>query len=174
MRRALLAVLAMACVASVAGCGGAVAPRTWAGSVCRSLAPWRAQIAALNTKVTHEMDADTTPAQARDYLTGLLRGAADATERARAAVEAAGVPDVEGGAEIERRYVAALAKVRDAYRRADTTIAGLDTGDPDRFYAAVGAAMATLNADYQASGVDTGSLVSDELQADFNQVAACN
>jgi hypothetical protein len=83
------------------------------------------------------------------------------------------VPDVDGGAEIERRFVASLTKVRDAYQRADDAIAALPTGDETAFYAGVQAAMARLNTDYAASGVDTDGLVSDELKADFEGVAEC-
>src|SRR5262249_4243670 len=102
MRRAPLAVLMVACVTSVAGCGGSVAPRTWVTTVCQSLAPWRATIAQLNGAAQAAMASARTPGETRDHMLALLDGAEQASERARAAVDAAGVPDVDGGAEIER------------------------------------------------------------------------
>lgn len=173
MRRAPLAVLMVACVTSVAGCDGSVAPRTWVTSLCQSLAPWRATITQLNAAAQATMATARTPRDTRGHLLALLDGAQRASERARAAVDAAGVPDVDGGAEIKRRFVASLAAVRDAYASAATSISALDTTDSDAFYSGVAAALSRLNTDYRRAGVDTDQLASTELQGDFAQVAAC-
>jgi len=173
MRRALAAVAAVVCVGSVAACGGAVAPRTWVTSVCQSLAPWRDAISKLNVTAQTQMASAKTPQDTRTRVLALLDGAQQASERARAAVAAAGVPDVQGGAVIEQRFVDSLGAVRDAYARAATTVSALPTGDAKTFYAGVASAMSRLNADYTKAGVDTATLASDELQADFAQVAAC-
>jgi hypothetical protein len=165
----LIAVLAV----TLSACGSAIAPRTWATTVCQALSPWRAQIATLNQTAKTEMATAHTPADTRTHLLALLDGGEKASEKARAAVQAAGVPDVDGGAVIEKRFVAALAAVRDAYKKAETTVAALPTDDSDRFYDGVGTAMTTLNTDYANSGVDTSQLASAELQTDFDQVAAC-
>lgn len=173
MRRALAAVVAMICVGSVAACGGAVAPRTWVTTVCQSLAPWRDAISKLNATAQTQMASARTPQDTRTRVLTLLNGARQASETARAAVAAAGVPDVQGGAVIEKRFVDSLAAVRDAYARAATTVGALPTGDAKAFYAGVASAMSQLNTDYSKAGVDTAALASDELQADFAQVAAC-
>jgi hypothetical protein len=172
--RARVAVLILVVMSfAISACSSAIAPQTWAGSVCQALTPWRAQITALNQNAQAEMAATTTPADTRTHIVALLSGAEQATETARAAVVAAGVPDVDGGAVIEKRFVAALAAVRDAYRQAETTITALPMSDANTFYDGVGAAMTKLNADYANSGVDTSQLASTELQADFDKVAAC-
>jgi hypothetical protein len=173
MRRGLLAVPVVACVTLAAGCGGPVAPRTWVTSVCQSLAPWRTSISRLNSTAQVEMASARTPQDTRSRVLSLLDGAQQASERARAAVDAAGVPDVDGGAEIERRFVASLAAVRDAYARAAAAVGTLSTTDPAAFYSGVAAAMNRLATDYQSAGVDTDRLASTELQNDFAQVAAC-
>jgi hypothetical protein len=173
MRRGLLAVPVVACVTLAAGCGGPVAPRTWVTTVCQSLTPWRATITQLNSTAQVEMATARTAQDTRAHVLSLLDGARQASERARAAVDAAGVPDVDGGAEIERRFVASLTAVRDAYGRAATAVGALSTTDPTTFYAGVAAAMSRLAADYQSAGVDTDRLASAELQGDFSQVAAC-
>ncbi|HKD96997.1 MAG TPA: hypothetical protein VKB69_05270 [Micromonosporaceae bacterium] len=174
MRRGLFAVPVVACVTLVAaGCGGPVAPRTWVTTVCQSLAPWRSTITQLNGTAQVEMTTATTPRDTQAHMLTLLGGAQRASERARAAVDAAGVPDVEGGAEIERRFVASLAAVRDAYGKAATAVGALPTDDPQSFYKGVASAMNQLATDYQRAGVDTDQLASTELQDDFAQVAAC-
>lgn len=163
----------MVCAVTLGACSGAIAPRTWAASVCRSLTPWRAEIAMLNSNAQTEMSTTTTPEDTRTHLIELLGGAQRASEKARAAVATAGVPDVRGGAEIERRFVAALTSVRDAYARAEQAISALATTNADVFYRGVADVMTTLNADYAKSGLNTDQLVSPELQADFDKVVAC-
>ncbi len=154
-------------------CSSAIAPATWATSVCQALTPWRAQITTLNQNAQAEMATTRTPADTRTHILALLDGAAQATEKARSAVAAAGVPDVDGGAVISQRFTAALAAVRDAYLAAETTVKALPIADADAFYTGVGDAMTKLNADYANSGVNTNQLASQELQNDFGRVAAC-
>jgi hypothetical protein len=172
--RARVAVLILVAVSfSVSACSHAIAPQTWAASVCQALTPWRAEITQLNQNAQVEMAATETPADTRTHILALLTGAVRATATARAAVLSAGVPDVDGGAVIEKRFVAALGSVRDAYAQAETTVAALPMTDANAFYDAVGAAMTKLNADYANSGVDTSQLASTELQTDFDKVPAC-
>ena len=174
MRRALVAALvAVGASMSLGACGSSIAPSTWATTVCQSLTPWRATISTLNQTAQTEMATAKTPQDTRTHLVALLSGAQQATEKARGAVADAGVPDVQGGAVIEKRFVASLASARDAYARAATSIAALPMSDADTFYSGVTATMSTLNADYAKSGVDTDALASPELQSDFAKVAAC-
>lgn len=173
MRRALVAVLVVACLSSAAGCGSAVAPRTWVTSVCQSLQPWRAAISNLNTTAQTQMASAKTPADTRTHVLALLNGARAASEKARADVAAAGAPDVDGGADIEKRFVASLAAVRDAYGRAAVTVRTLPADKASTFYDGVRVALAQLTTDYNRAGADPSKIASTELQADFGQVAAC-
>src|SRR6185312_13606291 len=120
--RAAVPLIALLAV-TLTACDSAIAPRTWATSVCQALTPWRAQIATLNKTAQSEMANAHTPADTRTNLLSLLTGGAQASEKARSAVQSAGVPDVDGGAVIEKRFVTSLAAVRDAYKKAEATIA---------------------------------------------------
>jgi hypothetical protein len=173
MRRAPLVVLVVACLALASGCGNAVAARTWVTTVCQSLAPWRASISHLNATAQAQMAAATTPHDTRTHVLDLLNGAKAASERARADVAGAGVPDVKGGADIEKRFVASLAAVRDAYGRAAVAVQRLSEANADSFYAGVRTALTQLTAEYNAAGADPSKIDSTELQADFAQVPAC-
>ena len=171
MRRALVAALvAVVASSSLAACSGSIAPTTWATAVCQSLTPWRASIATLNQNAQAAMATAKTPTQTRAHMHDLLSGAQQASEKARAAVAAAGVPDVEGGAVIEKRFVAALADVRDAYARADHTIAALPMTDASTFYSGVGSGhdhaqrrLREVRRRYERADVT-------ELQTDFAKV----
>jgi hypothetical protein len=157
----------------VAACGGGPGPRTWAASVCEALAPWRAAIGDLATSTRQQMTAMTTPAQAKENLVRLLGGAEEASEKARQAVQEAGVPDVDQGDAVARGFLASLSAVRDAYRQARKSIEGLSTAQAAAFYDGVKAAVDTLNQEYDASALDTSRLDSPELKQAFDEVPEC-
>ncbi|MEV4411223.1 hypothetical protein [Catellatospora sp. NPDC049609] len=148
-------------------------PRVWAASVCSALNPWRDEIATLTTRAQQQTPQATTPQQAKENLVRMLEGARDASEKARGRVEAVGVPEVDDGPEIADGVTGSLAKVRDAYGRAGEAMRALPTDDAAKFYDDVSAVMVTLQREYDASALDTGSLRSTELQQAFGEVPEC-
>jgi len=167
----LLALLALA--ASLAGCGGSPGARAWAASVCTTLEPWRTEIGSLTSRTQQQMDTATTPGQAKENLMRLFGGAADASERARAGVAKAGVPDVDDGARIAEGFTGSLAATRDAYARAQSGIKGLATAPAETFYQQVSKVVEQMQTDYQASSLDTSNLNSVELKDAFDEVPEC-
>jgi hypothetical protein len=165
----LLLVLAV----TLGGCSGAPAPRAWAASVCTALAPWRTEIGTLTTRTQQQMTAATTPAQAKENLMRLFGGAESASEKARAGVQQAGVPDVDHGAQVAKSFVASLSGVRDAYGRARSGIEALATSPTKSFYTQVGTVVDKLNSDYKQSELDTTKLDSKELKEAFDEVPQC-
>jgi hypothetical protein len=171
--RPLAAVLFLALVASLAACSGAHGARAWAAAVCTSLSPWRAEIGSLTTRVQQQMSGVTTPGQAKDNLMRLFAGGHDASERARAGVAQAGVPDVTGGKQIADSFTASLAALRDAYGKAEQGIEALATAPASAFYTQVEKVVAQFNKDYAASSLDTSKLNSAELKEAFDEVPEC-
>lgn len=171
MQRPLLFLALLAVV--VAGCSEGPPPRAWAANVCSALTPWRAEITTLTTRAQEQTPNSATPEQAKDTLVRMLEGARDSSERARGKVEAAGVPEVEGGKDIAAGMIESLRKMRDAYGKARDTISQLSTADAAAFYEAVSAAMSTLQEEYKASALDTTKLHSPELQQAFAEVPEC-
>jgi hypothetical protein len=167
----LIVVLTLATVLS--GCSSAPAPRAWAASVCTALAPWRTEISTLASRTQQQMTAATTPAQAKENLMRLFGGAQDASEKARAGVQRAGVPDVAHGAAVARSFTASLSAVRDAYGRARTGVEALATAPAKTFYAQVASVVDRLNRDYAKSELDTSKLDSEELKDAFDEVPEC-
>ncbi|MEU4238863.1 hypothetical protein [Actinoplanes sp. NPDC026619] len=158
---------------TVAACGASHGARAWAASVCTTLSPWRTEIGSLTTRAQQQMDVATTPGQAKENLARLFTGAHDASEKARAGVAKAGVPDVDDGKQIADGFTGSLAAMRDAYGRAATGIDGLATAPSKTFYAQVGKVVDQLNADYAASSLDTSKLSSAELKDAFDEVPEC-
>ena len=166
---------ALLCVLTVlaGGCGSGPGPRAWAAAVCQALTPWRVAIGDLTASTQRQMTATTTPAQAQENLVRLMAGAEEASERARKAVQDAGVPDVDQGEAVARGFLTSLGAVRDAYGRARRTIEGLSTASAGAFYAGVRAAVDTLGREYDASALDTSRLDSPELRRAFDEVPEC-
>jgi hypothetical protein len=181
LRRVAPVLLAVGLVAGGAGCGGSsrpgaatgVKPAAWARSVCTALSPWRAQLTSLTDEAQRQLTSATTPAQAKENLVGLLAGAEKASEAARGQVAAAGTPAVAQGGDIAARFVTSLQAARDAYAHARGTVAGLDAGNAQAFYAEVANAFEKLQHEYAASALDTGKISSAPLRQAFNEVPEC-
>jgi hypothetical protein len=167
----LLVLLALA--VTLGGCSSGPTPRAWAASVCIALAPWRSEIETLATRTQQQMTAETTPAQAKENLTRLFGGAESASERARAGVQKAGVPDVDRGEQVAESFTSSLSAMRDAYGRARASIGALATSPAKTFYTQVTTVVDKLNGDYRASELDTSKLDSKELKAAFDEVPEC-
>ncbi|MBU2667665.1 hypothetical protein KOI35_29550 [Actinoplanes bogorensis] len=171
--RPLALLVLIALCASLAACSDSHSPRAWAASVCTTLEPWRTEIGSLTTRTQQQMDTATTPGQAKENLMRLFSGAADASEKARAGVVKAGVPDVDGGSQIADGFTGSLAATRDAYAKAESGVEALATAPAQTFYQQVGRVVEQLQSDYQASGLDTSKLSSAELKAAFDEVPEC-
>jgi len=171
--RPLVLVLLLAFATAAAGCSGAHGARAWAASVCTTLEPWRTEIGSLTSRAQQQMSALTTPGQAKENLSRLFAGAEDASEKARAGVVKAGVPDVDNGKQIADGFTTSLAAMRDAYGRARTGIESLKTAPSEAFYQQVTKVVEQLQADYSASSLDTSKLNSTELKDAFDEVPEC-
>lgn len=158
----------------LAACGAdGVTPQAWAGSVCSAVAPWRARIAELNTQLQQQMSVATTAGQAQRGLTDLFSGAESVSESARLAVEAAGTPDVDGGAEIAGRFAGTLAAARDAYSHARRDVEAMATVDAPAFYGQVKTVLETLQKEYSAGALDVSGVESEELRRAFEEAPQC-
>jgi hypothetical protein len=171
--RPLAALILIAVMAPLAACSSAHGARAWASAVCTSLGPWRTEIGSLTSRVQLQMSADTTPGQAKENLMRLFAGARDASERARAGVAEAGVPDVAGGRQIAEGFTGALAAMRDAYGKAETGIKAIATAPAKSFSGQVAKVVDQFNQDYTASSLDTSKLGSRELKEAFDEVPEC-
>ena len=157
----------------LAACSGRPGAQAWAAVVCTTLSPWRAELDSLTSRTQQQITAETSAGQAKENLARLFDGAAVASERARAGVEKAGVPDVTNGEAIATGFQDSLAGIRDAYGQARSGVEALATNPPKTFYAEVGKVVERLSADYEQSSLDTESLESVELRQAFDSLPEC-
>jgi hypothetical protein len=173
MRSARPLSIFIALAITLGGCSGPPSPRAWAVSVCTTLSPWRTEIGTLTTRTQQQMTAETTPTQAKENLMRLFGGAQEASEKARAGVEKAGVPDVERGQQIADGFLSSLSAIRDAYGRARGGIEALATTPAKTFYTQVATVVDTLQTEYTKSDLDTSKIDSKELSQAFDEVPEC-
>jgi hypothetical protein len=171
LRRGIVATVAG--LVLLTGCSSPPSATEWASAVCGALKPWRSEITELNQRATTQMATATTTAQTKDNLVALVSGARQATETARAAIVAAGTPDVDGGASVAQGFDAALAGTRDAYAKAEADLAALPAADSATFYDGVADILTRLTEQYQNSGINLADLDSVELQQAFDGIAEC-
>jgi hypothetical protein len=171
------AILFVAVSTGTGGCGsdgaGDVAPKRWAQQVCTALTPWRAEIADLTTKAQEQLQSAKTASQTKTNIVDLLAGAETASEKARAGISVAGVPDVSGGNKVAQQFTASLSKARDAYGNAKRSVEALPTADAKAFYTSVGSAFAVLKEEYEQSAIDPRHVGPKDLQKAFNEVPEC-
>lgn len=172
MRRLLI--VAMLAAVVLAGCSqSTLSPETWVVNVCNALVPWRATITDLNQRAAMQMAQATTIEQTRRNLVALVTDARDATEAAREAVVAAGVPDVSGGESVARGFEQSLAATRDAYAAAAESLSALPAHDDTVFYDGVVDVMDRLTRRYEQAGAELSELDSPELRAAFDRAPEC-
>ena len=83
-----------ACGGDEAGGGGAQA---YASSVCQAFSTWVNDIQARNNTLTNALSPQSTPSQQKEQLGVFLDSVIQDTDKLISSVDAAGVPDVEGG-----------------------------------------------------------------------------
>jgi ABC-type glycerol-3-phosphate transport system substrate-binding protein len=172
MRRLLT--VAMTAVVLLAGCSRSdLPPETWVVTVCQALTPWRGAITDINQRAATQMAQARTIEQTRRALVELVTDARDATETARAAVAAAGVPDVSGGESVARGFERALTTTRDAYAAAAEDLGALAATDDTAFYNGVVDVMARLTRQYEQAGAELSEIDSPELRAAFDRAPEC-
>jgi hypothetical protein len=103
----------------------------------------------------------------------LFGGAQQASEKARAGVQKAGVPDVDNGKQVADGFTSSLSAMRDAYGRARMGIQGLAIAPAKTFYGQVTTVVNTLGTEYAKSGLDTSKIDSKELSQAFDEVPEC-
>jgi hypothetical protein len=177
MRRAwslpLILVVSAATGALVACGSDGVEPKQWAKHVCGTLTPWRKEITTLAEQAQEQLKTAKTPAQAKANVVDLLSGAEQSSEKARKGVDAAGVPAVDHGDQIAKRFVASLLTARNAYGHARSSVDGLQIADAKAFYANVKTTFDTLHDEYAKTELDTDNVGSKDLQKAFDEVPEC-
>jgi hypothetical protein len=148
--------------------GGANAStaEAWLTTVCGATGDWIDEIVSLQEELVQRLGSR----RVEDVKTSMVRYFDDvlaATDRAIARVEAAGVPDVEGGEEAADGYAGGLRSVRQVLQEARDETADLETSDPRTFTRQLRA----IEEDVQASLADVGASMAEMESPELDRVA---
>ena len=123
------------------GCGSdgptVVDEGDYATAVCASIVDWGEAMKGPGEDLADSLDRDMEPEDSKKLLEGYLSDAADATDDLVAAVTGAGVPDMDGGADVARSLQDAMGAMRDGWKRLAEDAGDLPTEDLSEFQAAV-------------------------------------
>jgi len=150
-----------------------VSATEYATGMCGAIAGWIEDIQGLNADLQTTVDPEAGLDSLKDAMVGFLGDVTDATDAVIDEVEAAGVPDVEGGQATADTVLAALRDSRAVFVDARDRVQGLSTADP----AAFAAELETLGADIQTSMSGIGSELdqfdASELEEASQDVPEC-
>ena len=182
MRRAAICAVTVAVLAS--GCGDdgggdAVSPDEWADSVCTSFGDFldgvNAPLEDL-VELAQNPGADAAQAAAQaEVAAGAYARFGEEVGTIVAAIEDAGVPDVEGGAEFRDGLVEALTRAGDVVEDARRSLEELEGGEStfDEVTEVVEAQFAEFNAALEDVDFDFSEDAPPEVQTAFEESATC-
>ncbi|WP_243740812.1 small secreted protein [Streptomyces sp. 8K308] len=124
-----------ALVLTLSACGDDSQAQTdeWAKNVCDQVQPQVAQIQAANAAITDASAGDRSPAEVQEADSAAFQDISEAYASLADAVEAAGDPPVDDGAQLREDAVSELRAISDSYAELQQTVEGLDTSDQAAF-----------------------------------------
>lgn len=169
--------LAGACSEAGGGTNGGadvetVSAETYATGVCGAIADWVDEIQGLNEDLQANLDPSSIDAL-KDAMVTFLDDVIASTDTVIAAVEDAGVPDVEDGDAAAQHLLTGLRDSRGVFENARDRVEAMSTADP----AAFGEELQTVGTDIQTSmstiGEDLGQFESQELDEVSKDIPEC-
>lgn len=158
-----------------AGGGGSsetVSAEAYAADVCAAMKDWATSVQDLGTSLTESFTSND-PADGKEALTEVFGTMADSTGELVSDVEAAGVPDVEGGEEAADRLASAFAEIQSALNQARTDAEELPT-DPQGFQQGATELGTTFQEAVGSLGTSLEDAASEELTTAFENEEACS
>lgn len=133
-------------------------PDRWTRKVCREVSTWlkaRGEVDARSLETLGALSGGSLSAKAAK--TRLSRASAEGVEASdefTKEVKSAGTPNVDGGKQVARSYLATLTDYGDAYKQARKDLARAKTPNREQFAATAQQINSTLTADVAAIGAD--------------------
>jgi len=161
----------------LAGCGGessggdSVDARGWAQDVCRSAADWLEGNSVSAAEVQQEPEP-SSPEAGRRVISEFMADIVERGDEMMGEVEAAGTPDVEGGAEARAEFVSVMQELVDAFRTASEEVETLPADES--FNQELNATMTRMNERIDAiDATQVEDAMEGELQDHFDELPGC-
>ena len=141
-------------------------------SLCTEMGDWIASLQEGQQTVTESVQPGDIQSGI-DALTAFFDSAVTATEELILGIEEAGVPDVDGGAEIQEEFIARFTEAKTALESARDQVATLPANDPQAFQDAAGDLSTTIQSQLTAVGDALSTLSQPELDQEAATNEAC-
>lgn len=168
---------------TLAACGGGgggdgseqtVTAQEYASDVCGALDSWVTASRDRAGSLTEVLNPTDTPENRRDVLAGYIDGVIEDTEALLDDVQAAGVPDVEGGEQIAGQIADAFDSVKTELEQTRDDVDALPTDDPAAFTAAATQLGTSIQTSLTAVGTSVGGISEPELNQAFAVEPTCS
>jgi hypothetical protein len=156
------------------GDGGGDAAQAYASSVCTAFSTWVQDITQRNQTLTQSLNPQSTPEQGKEQLQIFLDSVIQDTDKLISSVDAAGVPDVEGGQQAASQIKQAATTARTSFENARNEVAQLPT-DPAGFQAGAQQIGGEIGSSLSGLGQELRSRAqSEEIRQAFEESPRCS
>jgi hypothetical protein len=172
----LAMVLLPACSDDGGGDGGAasaVTPGTYVKSLCTSVQSYVDDITTLSTDFAAGIDPAASADDQKQAVLDFLDDALALTDALIDQVDAAGVPDVEGGPAMVEAIAASFQEARDVLEAARARVEAASTDDPQAFAAELNEVGTTIQSSLGGIGGSLDLVDSPELAAAAEDEPTC-
>lgn len=173
---AIALVLLPACSDDGGGDGGAasaVTPGTYVKSLCTSVQSYVDDITTLSTDFAAGIDPAASADEQKQAVLDFLDDALALTDALIDQVDAAGVPDVEGGAAMVEAIATSFQEARDVLEAARGRVEAASTDDPQAFAAELNEVGTTIQSSLGGIGGSLDLVDSPELAAAAEDEPTC-
>ena len=160
-----------ACGGDEAGGGGAQA---YASSVCQAFSTWVNDIQARNNTLTNALSPQSTPSEQKEQLGVFLDSVIQDTDKLISSVNAASVPDVEGGERAAAQIKGAVARAKSSFQNARQQVGELPTNNQAAFDAGAGQIGTQIRTSLGSLGAELRNRSqSQEIRNAFQESPTC-
>jgi hypothetical protein len=171
VRRTILSLFAGALFLGSCG-GGGVSVEEWATDVCTGLKDFVTEITEVQADVQNAVSPEATPEDGRELLTNAFNSMSESTDSLIAKIEDAGVPDVDGGEEVQEELLSGLEDMKATLEEVQPKIEALPD-DPAQFQAEAQQIGADLQTELSGIGETLSAIEAPELEEETREVEAC-
>lgn len=166
-----------ACSVLASSCGGggddSVSVDDYANDLCTALRDWSEELRGRQAELQEAAAPDASSEESRAALQRFVDGAAAATNGLAEAIEDAGVPDTDGGAEVADAFQSAIDDTNGELEEARGEVAELPTGSASEYRAAVDGFVTDLRSSLEGFGEHFEDVDAPELETALEEAEAC-
>ena len=156
------------------GDGGGNGAQAYASSVCTAFSTWVQDITQRNQTLTQSLNPQSTPKEGKEQLQIFLDSVIQDTDKLISSVDAAGVPDVDGGQQAATQIKQAAETAKTSFENARNEVEQLPT-DPAGFQAGAQKIGGEIGSSLSGLGQELRNRAqSEEIRQAFEESPRCS